>query len=186
LGAARELARLTTEKCYPDRFTDQFGGGDRDVAVTVDRARDLAPDALAVLIAESEREGWRFVRRLADEWADGTNGFDRPGEALFVARLEGSLIGVCGLNADPYTADETTGRVRRLYVLRAHRGRGVGRLLVRAVLAAATGRFQRLRVRTESAEAGRLYQRLGFQPVAGVADCTHTLELMSRSIADGG
>jgi GNAT superfamily N-acetyltransferase len=95
------------------------------------------------------------------------------------------LIGVCGLNADPYVADEATGRVRRLYVLRAYRGRGVGRQLLRAVLAAAAGRFQRLRVRTESPEAGRLYQRLGFQPVADRADCTHTLELVRAAPASG-
>jgi GNAT superfamily N-acetyltransferase len=146
------------------------------VAVAIDAVRDLSPDALAPLIAESEREGWRFVRRLADEWAVGVNRFDRPGEALFVARMGRSLIGVCGLNADPFAAEETTGRVRRLYVLRAYRSRGIGRQLVEAVLAAATGRFQRLRVRTESLVAGRLYERLGFQPVAGVADCTHTLD----------
>jgi hypothetical protein len=37
------------------------------VAVAVDPVRDLPSDALAPLIAESEREGWRFVRRPADE-----------------------------------------------------------------------------------------------------------------------
>jgi GNAT superfamily N-acetyltransferase len=148
------------------------------LAVTVDPVRDLPSDALAPLIAESEREGWQFVRRLADEWTVGSNRFDRPGEGLFVARLGGSIIGVCGLNADPYAADGAIGRVRRLYVLRAYRGRGVGRQLVRAVIAAATGRFQRLRARTENPKAARLYQWLGFQPAAGVADCTHTLELV--------
>jgi GNAT superfamily N-acetyltransferase len=134
--------------------------------------------AFASLVAESEREGWRFVRRLADEWAAGTNRFDKPGEALFIARLGGLIIGVCGLNADPYTADVATGRVRRLYVLPAFRGRGVGGQLVRAVLAAAAGRLQRLRVRTDSLVAGRLYQRLGFQPVVGVEDCTHILDVV--------
>jgi GNAT superfamily N-acetyltransferase len=148
------------------------------VTISVHPLTDLSPDALAPLIAESELEEWRFVRRLADEWALGTNRFDRPGEVLFVARMDRSTIGVCGLNADPYTADETTGRVRRLYVLRAYRGRGVDTQLVRAVIAAATGQFQRLRVRTENPEACRLYQQLGFQLVAGVADCTHSLDLV--------
>jgi GNAT superfamily N-acetyltransferase len=156
-------------------FSDR---GSSTVSVAIDSVSDLPPGALARLIAESEREGWRFVHRLADEWGAGTNRFDRPGEVLFVARVYGSIIGVCGLNADPYTADEATGRVRRLYVLRAYRGRGVGRQLLRAVVSAAAGRFRRLRVRTENQDAGRLYQRLGFQPVAGAADCTHSLELI--------
>jgi ribosomal protein S18 acetylase RimI-like enzyme len=152
------------------------------VSISVDPVTDVSPDALAPLIAESEREGWRFVRRLVDEWAVGTNRFDRAGEVLFVARMDRSIIGVCGLNADPYTTDETSGRVRRLYVLRAYRGRGVGGQLVRAVIVAATGRFQRLHVRSENPEARRLYQRLGFQPVAGVADCTYSLDLLPTPI----
>jgi GNAT superfamily N-acetyltransferase len=149
------------------------------MTVAVDPVRALPLDDLAPLVAESEREGWRFVRRLVDEWVAGTNRFDRPGEALFVAWLGESIIGVCGLNADPYTADGATGRVRRLYVLRAYRGRGVGGSLLRAVLTAATGRFKRLRVRTENPEAGRLYRRHGFRPAVGEADCTHTFELVA-------
>jgi GNAT superfamily N-acetyltransferase len=148
------------------------------VTISVHSITDLSPDALAPLIAESEREGWGFVRRLADEWAVATNRFDRPGEVLFVARMDKGIVGVCGLNADPYTTDESIWRVRRLYVLPAYRGRGVGAQLVRAVMAAAIGRFQGLRVRTENPEACRLYQRLGFQPVFGVADCTHFLDLV--------
>ncbi len=143
--------------------------------ITIDRVTDLPSDALAPLVAEAERDGWRSVRRLADEWAAGTNRFDRPGEALFAARADRSLVGVCGLNVDPYVGDEMIGRVRRLYVLRAYRGMGVGRRLVQAVIAAAAAHFGTLRVRTENPEAGRLYERLGFRPVAGVADCTHCL-----------
>jgi GNAT superfamily N-acetyltransferase len=145
--------------------------------ITVARLFDLPADGIAPLVAESEREGWRFVRRLADEWAAGANRFDRPGEALLAAWADGALAGVCGLSADPYAGDPAIGRVRRLYVLGALRGRGVGRLLVQAVVQAARGRFRALRVRTESAAAGRLYERLGFMPVVGVPDCTHMLAL---------
>jgi GNAT superfamily N-acetyltransferase len=141
------------------------------------RLFDLPADAFSPLVAESEREGWRFVRRLADEWAAGTNRFDRPGEALLAAWVDGALVGVCGLNADPYAGDPAIGRVRRLYVLREFRGRGVGNLLVQAVLQSARTRFRSLHVRTESAAAGRLYERLGFVPAVGVPDCTHILVL---------
>jgi ribosomal protein S18 acetylase RimI-like enzyme len=138
------------------------------------------------MIAESEREGWRFIRRLTDEWTTGTNRFDRPGEALFVARIDGAIVGICGLNSDPYTADGTTGRIRRLYVVPAYRRRGIGGQLVGAVVAAATGRFQRLRVRTENPEAGHLYQTFGFQRMFGEAECTHVLNLIDteQSAAD--
>lgn len=145
--------------------------------IVVDRVPGLPPDELAPLVAESEREGRRFVRRLADELADGSNRFDRPGEGLFAARAGGRLVGVCALGVDPYAGDPAVGRLRRLYVLHDHRGHGTGTRLVRAVVAAAAGPFRILRLRAETAEAGRLYERLGFRPAAGATDCTHLLDL---------
>ena len=135
----------------------------------------LTPD-IDVLLAESEREGLRLVRRLVDEWAAGTNCFDRPGEALFAGRIGDRIVGVGGLNIDPYAATPGVGRVRHLYVLPAERRLGVGRQLVGAVLDAARGRFRCVRLRTANAAAARLYESLGFRPDAG-PDCSHVLEL---------
>ncbi|MFT3883034.1 MAG: GNAT family N-acetyltransferase [Gemmatales bacterium] len=87
------------------------------------------------------------------------------------------MVGVCGLNIDPYAADFIIGRVRRLYVAQEARGQGVGRSLVQAVVDSARGRFQLLRVRTENAEAGRLYEKMGFTQEVNVPECTHSLEL---------
>jgi GNAT superfamily N-acetyltransferase len=142
---------------------------------------DVSTDTLAPLVAESEREGWRFLRRLAEAWENDSNRFDRPGEALFAAWVDGALVGVCGLNIDPYTEDQAVGRVRRLYVLQKFRGNGVGRNLVQAVVQSARPRFRSLRVWTESAVAGRLYEQLGFVSSFGVANCTHTLQLETTS-----
>ena len=133
--------------------------------------------ALDTLLTESEREGSRFVRRIVNEWAAGTNRFDRPGEALFTARLGDRLIGVCGLNVDPYAAAANVGRVRRLYVLSAYRRLGAGRQLVLAVLEAARGRFDVLHLRTTNPVAAQLYDSLGFRPSPETADYTHVLEL---------
>lgn len=52
-------------------------------STTCERLIGPPSETLDVLLADSEREGSRFVRRLVDEWATGTNRFDRPGEALF-------------------------------------------------------------------------------------------------------
>jgi GNAT superfamily N-acetyltransferase len=144
---------------------------------SIDRVHELPADGLAELVADSERSGCRFVRRLLDEWAAGVNRFDRPGEALFAAVADGRVVGVCGLNVDPYAASPRVGRVRRLYVLSSRRRAGVGRRLVAEVVAAARGVFDRLRLRTENPEAARFYERLGFRPCVGQDDCTHLLEL---------
>jgi GNAT superfamily N-acetyltransferase len=139
----------------------------------------LPKQDLAVILAESEREGWRFVRRLVDEWECGANRFDRPGEILFVARTGDSIIGICGLNIDPYLADDSVGRVRHLYVLRGNRRHGIGRRLVECVIEAAEPRFRMLRTRTENPDAARFYERLGFQRVNDIEHCTHILEILS-------
>ena len=143
----------------------------------IERLEDLPVDRLADLVAASEQEGLRFVRRLAEEWATGQNRFDRPGEALFGALLDTRLVGVCGLNVDPYAGEPTIGRVRHLYVLTAHRGQGVGRGLVEAVVAAARGAFTTLRLSTGNPAAARLYESLGFRRHAGDTHCTHRLRI---------
>jgi GNAT superfamily N-acetyltransferase len=143
----------------------------------VERLHELPADRLAPLITESEQAGLRFVVRLAEEWASGRNRFDRPGEALFGASLDRLLVGVCGLNIDPYANDPRVGRVRHLYVLTAHRRLGVGRQLVDAVVAAARGPFTTLRLSTTNPAAARFYESLRFRRHAGDAHCIHVLEL---------
>ena len=131
--------------------------------MSIERISDLAAGQVAALVAESEAQGSRFVRRLAEEWASGANRFDRPGEALFVARDEERIVGVGGLNIDPYTTEPTVGRVRHLYVLTAYRRLGIGRRIVEEII-----------------EAARLYERLGFHPRADIAHCTHAMEMSAQ------
>ena len=143
---------------------------------SIERVNELAPGCLAALLAESGQAGSLIVRRLVDEWASGANRFDRSGEALFTARIEGRLVGVCGLNVDPYSAEPRLGRVRHLYVLSAYRRRGIGRQLVAEVIAAARGRFDHLRLSTGNPAAARFYERLGFRS-AEAPHCTHVLDV---------
>lgn len=142
----------------------------------IERLRGEPVEHLQALITESERQGFRFVRRLVEEWSSGANRFDRPGEVLFVARSGGDVVGVCGLNVDPHADDPKVGRVRHLYVLVPHRRAGIGEQLVADIVEAARGRFERLNLRTTNAAAARLYERLGFHRTAA-RDSTHTLEL---------
>src|SRR5689334_2508571 len=139
--------------------------------IRCERLREL-PAGVQALVAESEAAGMRLVRRLVDEWRDGSNAFDKPGEAAFGAWLDERLVGVCGLNVDPYAGDPKVGRVRHLYVLVAARRQGVARALMAEVLAAARGRFPTLRLSTTNPAAARLYESLGFRPLTE-RHCTH-------------
>jgi ribosomal protein S18 acetylase RimI-like enzyme len=149
----------------------------RTMRALVERVSAAPADCLEALVAESEQQGFGFVRRLVEEWSAGTNRFDRPGEVLFVARVRGDVVGVCGLSVDPYAGDPAVGRVRHLYVLVSHRRSGIGEQLVADVVAAARGRFARLHLRTTNATAARLYERLGFRRTAAARDRTHSLDV---------
>ena len=149
-------------------------------AVRIERVGRRALDFVSPLVEDSEAHRVRFVRRLVDEWDSGVNRFDQPGEELFVANAGRHVIGVGGLNVDPYVTARGFGRVRHVYVLTTHRHSGVGALLVKAILDAADGRFEVLRLRTTNPAAARLYERLGFERV-DVPDCTHAMTLTTAA-----
>jgi GNAT superfamily N-acetyltransferase len=81
---------------------------------------------------------------------------------------------VGGLNRDPFAGCAEIGRIRRVYVRPAWRGKGIGRALVAALLAEARRNFTRVRLRAENPDAARLYESLGFAPNA-TPDATHIL-----------
>ena len=151
----------------------------REHMFTVVRITDLESDSLQELRAESSREGFRFIERLCEEWASGTNRFNAPGEALFVAVANGQVVGICGLNRDPYACDPRIGRVRRLYVAPAQRRHGVGRALLETVVTHARRHFRLLRVRSEA--ASEFYATQGFRRVASSEEVTHVLEFNSAA-----
>ena len=128
----------------------------------------------APLQEDADRDGAAFIERLVAEWATGANRFDRPGERLLGAFTGETLVGIGGLNRDPYGSEEGTGRLRHLYVMTACRGRGIGSMLVDRLLVGSERHFARIRLR--SRDAGRFYLRHGFQQTAE-PNATHVRRL---------
>lgn len=135
----------------------------------------LPDPRLASLAAEAARAGFEFLDRLEREWSDGSNRFDRDGEALFGACDGGARLAIGGLNLDPYDATGG-GRLRRVYVRADRRGSGIGRRLVETLLDHARPRFAQVRLRAGTDAAARFYDRLGFSRV-DERDATHTIRL---------
>ena len=102
----------------------------------------LSLNRFAEMLAESEASGYRFLRRVVDEWESGANRFSRPGEVLLIAELSGRWVGVCGLSIDPYLDDPRVGRVRNVYVLTECRRMGIGRSLVEEAIVRGARPFQ--------------------------------------------
>jgi GNAT superfamily N-acetyltransferase len=147
-----------------------------DMDVSIGRITELPTD-LGVLLELSHKEAFGAVGVLRDQWLDGSNRFGGPGEALLEARTnEGGLLGVCGLNIDPYLRDPQTGRLRHLFVHPSFRRRGIATTLVAECIRLARPSFTRLRLRTDRDDAMGFYAAFGFRPSAE-PHCTHVLRL---------
>jgi GNAT superfamily N-acetyltransferase len=126
------------------------------------------------LHSEAREEGYNFIQTLVEEWASGRNRFDAPGEILCGHLDQGVLVAVGGLNCDPFAGRPDTGRIRRVYVRHAWRNKGIGRALVTALVDEARKHFRCVRLRAENTGAARLYESMGFAPIAS-PDATHIL-----------
>jgi len=142
------------------------------------------PAGLDALRIESGREGFGFLDRLVADWIGGTNTFSRSGERLLGAFADGQLVGVGGLNADPYLPGTDVGRIRHVYVLGVWRHQGVGRALIDRLVRDAGGLFSELRLRTATAGAAAFYVRCGFSPVDDPT-ATHAVKLGGCSAGFG-
>jgi GNAT superfamily N-acetyltransferase len=87
------------------------------------------------------------------------------------------LIGVCGLNVDPYSVEPRVGRLRHLYVHPSARRSGVGSALVNIITDCARSHFDVLQLKTDRTDARQFYAALGFEIVSGDEFVTHRRRL---------
>ena len=146
-------------------------------AMIIEKVTSLNLDQIIELVEESYSEGHNFGKRFVDEYFNGYNRFDKPGESLYVARVEDMVIGICGLNIDPFLNRIDVGRVRRFYVLSKYRGNGIGKELLRTIVIEAKKSFKKLTLYTENPIADNLYTSMGFLRVDGIDNVSHILNI---------
>ncbi|MFN2234410.1 MAG: GNAT family N-acetyltransferase [Anaerolineales bacterium] len=145
--------------------------------LTVVKLKELPSDDLRPLLEESREQGFEFLERLVLEYDNGTNQFQRPGEALFGIYHDQQLIAIGGLNRDPYLAESDIGRVRHVYVLLEWRNRGIGKQLIQTIIQEAKKQFRLLTLRTFSDQASSFYRAIGFQTEPKINNATHHMVL---------
>ncbi|MCM3638100.1 GNAT family N-acetyltransferase [Sporosarcina luteola] len=146
------------------------------MAYLVERVENLNSLDITELVQESEKEGYRFVTRLVNEFEDGTNTFNKPGEVLFCVRNNaGSIVAIGGINQSPFSQEIDEGRLRRFYVLDEVRRNGVGTLLLQSIIDHAKHHFKEITVRTDSAKADAFYRAGGFSFDDSASETTHIL-----------
>jgi ribosomal protein S18 acetylase RimI-like enzyme len=139
-------------------------------------SREL-PAGIERLVDESLEEGFDFLRRLVDDWRSGANRFAAPKENFWCARAEERLVGVCGVNVDPYSQDPMAGRLRHFYIAKDYRRKGYGRALLEMALIHCADKFHTLVLRTHNEQAAAFYESCGFQRIREKTSSTHTMRL---------
>ena len=137
---------------------------------------NITPDnpGFGELKAESMAAGFNMLRRLEENWLSGQNRFDKPGEKLSGFYADGLLIGVCGLNQDPYMPSAGAGRLRHLYVGIEWRRMRAGITLLKTILEGSERWFDFINTNAPQS-AFSFYEGAGFIPLADAGNVTHRL-----------
>nr|WP_242213412.1 GNAT family N-acetyltransferase [Bacillus cereus group sp. BfR-BA-01383] len=114
------------------------------------------------LVQESKEEDFNFLAKLVNEYETGINTFNKTGECLYGIFQEEMLIGIGGLNKDPYTEDNKIGRLRRFYISKDYRRIGLGKLLLNRLLSHAEKYFQIVVLHTDTKQGDMFYTANGF------------------------
>lgn len=133
------------------------------IKVSLQPLGDSLPKDIQLLRSDATDEGYRFIERLIEQWEMGAVRFDKPDEALFVARHDSEIAGIGGVTADPI--DQTALRMRRFYIRPGFRRYGIARLLAEALMETALKTGRPLNVNAGTEAAPPFWESLGFEPV---------------------
>ncbi|MFD0678322.1 MULTISPECIES: GNAT family N-acetyltransferase [unclassified Paenibacillus] len=145
--------------------------------IIIQKVNHLDTHKLILLVEESASEGFRHIKRLVNDYETGANKFDKEGEALFIAYQNNEIVGVCGLNRDPYVKSKEVGRVRWLYISPRVRRLGIGRTLMDSVITEARKKYKMLVLRTDNPIADVFYLSIGFSVKLDSENDSHLLQL---------
>jgi GNAT superfamily N-acetyltransferase len=130
------------------------------------------------LAHRSVAEGFRFVRRFAEQFAHTE--LDTPSQ-FYLGVFDGArLLAIGGVTPDPYLTEAGVGRIRHLYVLPEFRRQGIASRLMNELEARARIVYSKLRLRTDTATAAHFYERRGYLPTRE-PDATHVRQWMPES-----
>ena len=161
-ASRRFVARLTGPAAGAQRTGAGFGGEAirPAIAADVDAIRRIVRSVLDEYRLAPDPDG--IDRDLADPLASYAG---RGGALDVVVEAHGNVVGCCGI----YPLEHGACELRKMYLVKEARGRGLGKRLLDRALAFARGRgFERVELETASVleRAMALYAAAGFEPLA--------------------
>lgn len=118
--------------------------------IYIQQIEDLMIYEYDYLVQESKDEGFNFLLKLINEYENEINTFNKTVECLYGIFQGEKLIGIGGLNVDPYTENNKIGRLRRFYISKDYRRTGLGNLLLNRLLSHTEKYFQIVVLHTDT------------------------------------
>ncbi|MGH1256118.1 MULTISPECIES: GNAT family N-acetyltransferase [Bacillus] len=132
------------------------------------------------LVQESKEEGFNFLIKLISEYENKINIFNKTGECLYGIFQGEKLIGIGGLNEDPYTENNKISRLRRFYIAKEYRRKGLGRLLLVRIISDAKKHFNIVVLNADTVQGDKFYTSIGFVKEIKFVGASHYLNLNKR------
>ena len=110
----------------------QAAATNNEGTLRLELVKETLPPGFEALRNEATVEGYRMLDRLATEWEAREIRFAQQGEALFAAYSDDRLVGIGGITLDLTLPGSL--RMRRFYVAKEFRRRGVARQLALSLL----------------------------------------------------
>ncbi|PEK62861.1 GNAT family N-acetyltransferase [Bacillus wiedmannii] len=132
------------------------------------------------LVQESKEEGFNFLIKLISEYENKINIFNKTGECLYGIFQGEKLIGIGGLNEDPYTENNKISRLRRFYIAKEYRRKGLGKLLLVRIISDAKKYFNIVVLNTDTVLGDKFYTSIGFVKGIKFVGASHYLNLNKR------
>lgn len=146
--------------------------------ILINKITELESYSFHLFLKESNEEGYRFLERLVNEYLNGSNTFSKPREALYGAfTSQGELVGIGGVNLDPFSNNQDIGRLRRFYISKSFRREGLGSQLLYNILQDARRHFRVIVLHTDTGHGDQFYQANGFIKGDQYPKATHYLLL---------
>ncbi|PEY25750.1 GNAT family N-acetyltransferase [Bacillus anthracis] len=132
------------------------------IDIRIQQIKDLMIYEHDHLVQESKEEGFNFLIKLISEYENKINTFNKTGECLYGIFQGKKLIGIVGLNEDPYTENNKIGRLRRFYIAKDYCRIGLGKLLLNQLLSHAEKYFKVVVLHTDTKQGDAFYNANGF------------------------
>ncbi len=147
----------------------------------IKKITDIHNAGLDQILTESKKYGYGMIERLITEWESGMTDFSDENEAYFAYEEHGEILGVGGINEEPYLRIKEYGRMRHLYVLKQWRRKGIGKGIVNATIEFAKDHYNLMTLMTpKDGSADAFYESIGFKKCDSLERVSHTLVLSDQ------